>query len=93
MTRTPTPGSLDAVHATPEGIDRYQAAVAYIEKAEKSAARGRAVRDVELRELCKQHGPTKVAELTGASLGTIKAANRPANDRMPEGWHPGKDQR
>lgn len=81
MARGPAPGSLEAVEAAPAGIERYRAAVEYIERVESHGRKGRAVRDVELRELCKLYGPTKVAKMTGASLGTVKAANRPHNDR------------
>ncbi len=77
---TPRPGSLDAVNAAPAGLDRYRAALEYITRAEHAARAGRAIRDRELRALCRAHGPVRVARMTGASLGTVKAANIPAND-------------
>ncbi len=80
----PAPGSLEAVKAEEPGLARYRAAVEYLERLAERGQDARDLRDIELRRLCLEYGPTEVARMTGASLGTVKAANIRANDRDEE---------
>ena len=54
------------------GIERIQAADAYIAEREQAIEEARKLRDADIRTLIELHGPAKAARLAGRSLSTIK---------------------
>lgn len=57
-------------------LDRCRNYTDEIARINVNIAKARQIRDGEVRRLCAEHGPAKTAQMTGLSLGSVKAINR-----------------
>lgn len=67
-----SPANITELRALPSGVERIQAADAYIAARETAIREARTIRDGDVRALVAEHGPAEAARRAGLSLSTVK---------------------